>query len=441
MKLLAISPSEPHPSLYYLTKKKKMLNKSICIITLLFFSILATAQTQQITKNVAIFIHEGVELFDFAGPGEVFVAAGRQSPVINFNVYTVAATETQLTSQTFLKIIPNYSIDNCPKPDIIVLPGGATNIPLQNPKVIEWIKQANEQTDITLSVCTGAFLLGKAGLLEGLKATTHWGSINGLRKGYPNTEVLEDTKFVDNGKIVTSGGVSSGTEGSLHVVSRMAGKSTAQKVARYMEYNSWDGRIGLVEKENLFIRTFRKSGIEQAITVAETKPPFYGELSNLAEELLEHVQTKKAIPLIEYMVKKYPFAEGYELLGRAYKKMGKPAPVTEKEVRELLLAGRVSDVMEHLEKTKKQYPHWIMFDEANVNRIGYRFLSQEKLDRAIQVFELNAKAYPNSFNVWDSLAEGHLKAGHKDLAKKYYEKSLILNPENTNATKVLSSLN
>lgn len=203
-------------------------------ITLLFATALLLmsnhtfAQVQKEVKNVAIFVHEGVELFDFAGPGEVFVAAGRQSPVIDFNVYTVAATEDPITSQTFLKVIPNYSIDNCPKPDVIVLPGGATGIPLRNPDVLKWIKTANEDTDITLSVCTGAFLLAEVGLLDGLKATTHWGSIQGLKNNYPNTEVLENTKFVDNGKIVTSGGVSSGTEGSLHVVSRMAGKESHQ---------------------------------------------------------------------------------------------------------------------------------------------------------------------------------------------------------------------
>jgi transcriptional regulator GlxA family with amidase domain len=203
----------------------------LCLVAALEVSL---GQHSQDVKNVAIFIHQGVELFDFAGPGEVFVAASRQSPTIDFNVYTVAADPQEITSQTFLKVTPNYTLENCPDPDIIILPGGATGIPLRDQRVIDWIKAAHEQAEVTLSVCTGAFLLGKAELLEGLKATTHWGSIESLRRQYPNTEVLEETKFVDNGKIITSGGVSSGTEGSLHLVSRIAGKHTAEGVARYI---------------------------------------------------------------------------------------------------------------------------------------------------------------------------------------------------------------
>lgn len=417
-----------------------MLARIRLLIVFLFALHYGLAQPGQKVMNVAIFVHEGVELFDFAGPGEVFVSAGRESKVIDFNVYTVAATEEEVTSQTFLRINPNYSIDNCPRPDILVLPGGATSIPLRDPKVIEWIKAVNGDAEIMLSVCTGAFLLGKAGLLEGLKATTHWGSIDGLRNRYPNTEVLEDTKFMDNGRIVTSGGVSSGTEGSLHVVSRLAGKATAEKVARYMEYSSWDNRLGLIEKEHPFLTAVRDNGFEATRKEMGTEGVHYGEMINLAQELLEKGEAKKALPVLEHLSKEYPFYEPYECLGQAYRQLGKDTPPEQTGLVELITAGKTEPALAWYADNKKQFPDWLLFDEATVNILGYQLMGKGKMEDAIEIFTLNTKEYPNSFNVWDSLAEAYLKSGDQEKAKKYYKKSLVLNPENTNAEKMLSSM-
>lgn len=186
-------------------------------------------------KNVAVFIHEGVELLDFAGPTEVFAAADHGRA---YRVYTVAPESGPLTSQGVVSIIPEFTIDNCPKPDIIVLPGGNTGIALVNPRVIEWIKQASaDESTILMSVCTGAFLLADAGLLEGKRATTHWGSIDDLRREAPNTTVVNDARIVDNGRIITTAGVSAGIDGALHLVDRLLGREVAQRTARYMEYN------------------------------------------------------------------------------------------------------------------------------------------------------------------------------------------------------------
>jgi transcriptional regulator GlxA family with amidase domain len=201
----------------------------------------ARAPAQQSTKrggpmNVAIFVHEGVELLDFAGPGEVFAAADHGRA---FKVYTVAASPEPILSQRFVTVTPQYTIANCPRPDIIVLPGGQTNVPLGDPKVIAWIKKVAPETEVTLSVCTGAFLLAKAGLLDGVEATTHWGSIEDLRREAPKTIVRENRRFVDSGKVVTSAGVSAGLDGSLHVVARLLGRDTARETARYMEYK-WE---------------------------------------------------------------------------------------------------------------------------------------------------------------------------------------------------------
>ncbi|MBP3954426.1 DJ-1/PfpI family protein [Gemmata sp. G18] len=184
-------------------------------------------------KNVAIFVHDGVELLDFAGPGEVFAAAGSGRA---FKVFTVAAGAGPITSQGFLKVTPSYTFADCPKPDIIVLPGGATGNALKDERVVEWVKKASSNAEVTLSVCTGAFILGRAGLLDGKNATTHWASIERLKKEYPKTTVHADKRFVDNGKIVTSAGVSAGIDASLHVVEKLHGKEEAEKTARYMQY-------------------------------------------------------------------------------------------------------------------------------------------------------------------------------------------------------------
>lgn len=192
--------------------------------------------------KVAIFIHDGVELLDFAGPGEVFSAAG-------FSVFTVAPTDNIVTSQGFVRITPQYSIQNCPQPDIIVLPGGATNIPMENPQVIAWLKKAVPGTIVTLSVCTGAGLLSKAGFLDGKTATTFHNYIDELQEITPRAKVVRDTRFVDNGMIITTAGVSAGIDGALHVVEKLQGNHAARNVATYMEYDKWKPGEGLVIAE------------------------------------------------------------------------------------------------------------------------------------------------------------------------------------------------
>ena len=187
-------------------------------------------------RNVAIFVFQGMELLDFAGPAEVFQAAGPK-----FNVYTVAQSTEPVVSQRFVKIVPQYSIQNCPKSDLLVIPGGDTSAPLNSPDVSAWIKQVSEESEVTISVCTGAFILAKAGLLDDQPATTHWSQLGRLGKAAPNVQVRSKVRFVDAGKIVTTAGVSAGIDGALHVVDRLIGHTAAAFTARGMEYK-WDGR-------------------------------------------------------------------------------------------------------------------------------------------------------------------------------------------------------
>jgi transcriptional regulator GlxA family with amidase domain len=198
---------------------------------------IAAALQRRLT--VAIFIHDGVELLDFAGPGEVFSQSG-------FDVFTVGSTQDVITSQGFLKVTPQYSIKNCPKPDIIVLPGGATEIPMANAEVINWVKQSVPNTVITLSVCTGAGLLSKAGLLDGMTVTTFHNFIDALQRMTPKAKVVRNTRFVDNGSIVTTAGISAGIDGALHVVSKLKGREVAQAAADNMEYDKWISEEGLI---------------------------------------------------------------------------------------------------------------------------------------------------------------------------------------------------
>jgi transcriptional regulator GlxA family with amidase domain len=197
----------------------------------------AEGQEQKARLNVAIVVHEGVELLDFAGPGETFAAAAGGGGA--FNVYTVAPNSKPLTSQRFLSITPKYSIQDCPKPDILVIPGGNTYVLLSDQAFMAWVKKTVPETQITLSVCTGAMVLAECGLLDGLEATTHWSAIPGLKRKYDKVKVKENCRFVDNGKIVTAAGVSAGIDGALHVVARIRGFEAAKKTARYMEYK-WE---------------------------------------------------------------------------------------------------------------------------------------------------------------------------------------------------------
>ncbi len=205
-----------------------------------------------IDMNVAVFIYDGVEVLDFSGPAEVFaVSRGTDEEGTlrsKFNVYTVATSKDPIVSQGFLDIVPDYSIATCPRPDIIVLPGGDTGASRKDDNVIQWIKANADETQIIMSVCTGAFLMGDAGLLDGKTATTWHGRIDRLKADFPETEVLAGVRFVDNGNILTTAGVSAGIDGALHLVSRILGEASAEAAAAYMEYDKWQREDGFVVK-------------------------------------------------------------------------------------------------------------------------------------------------------------------------------------------------
>jgi transcriptional regulator GlxA family with amidase domain len=191
------------------------------------------------TRNVAIVLYDGVELLDFAGPGEVFDAAGMFGAIDGaraFRVYTVAASHEPLTSQRFLKVTPEFSFAEAPLPDIVVIPGGNSRRLLESADGMAWVKKTTSQAEITMTVCTGAFVLAKTGVMSGHDVTTHFGALDGLRRAVPDARVQAGRRYVDNGSFLTTAGVSAGIDGALHLVARLLGRGVADRTARYMEY-------------------------------------------------------------------------------------------------------------------------------------------------------------------------------------------------------------
>ncbi len=195
-------------------------------------------------SQVGILIFEDVEVLDFCGPFEVFSIttsegqSGDESQL--YVVHIFAETRELVRCRNGLLVQPHHSIHEHPALDIVVVPGGrGTRRERSNPHILDWIKVQHEQVDLMTSVCTGAFLLAANGLLDGKSATTHWASIDWLRDNHPAITVRDDQRFVDEGGIITSAGVSAGIDMALHVVERMHGPGVARQSARHMEYDGW----------------------------------------------------------------------------------------------------------------------------------------------------------------------------------------------------------
>ena len=189
------------------------------------------------TRNLAILIFEDVEVLDFCGPFEVFTVANRFTDPSAFSVFTVAEKPGPVLTRGCLSVNPHHRLADCPRPNLFLVPGGqGTRREMHNPTLINWIKARSQEAELVLSVCTGALLLAKAGLLDGLEATTHQGAIDLLRQVAPKTTVHADRRFVDNGRVICSAGIAAGIDMSLHVVGRLLGWEVAEKTARQMEY-------------------------------------------------------------------------------------------------------------------------------------------------------------------------------------------------------------
>lgn len=189
-------------------------------------------------RTVSILVFDDVEVLDFCGPFEVFSLAGRDRDPTPFNVILVAEKRQPVIARNGLSVNPDATIDDAPDSEIILVPGGYGTRPLmKNEAMIDWIKRSSEGAELVLSVCTGALLLGVAGLLDGLRATTHHAAHELLETTVPGCTVERDKRVVDNGRIVLSAGISAGIDMSFHVVARLLGKEAALSTAQWMEYD------------------------------------------------------------------------------------------------------------------------------------------------------------------------------------------------------------
>lgn len=195
-------------------------------------------------RRVGILIFEDVEVLDFCGPFEVFASAlkpgmaeGPDVPRL-FEVVLIAESRELVKAFGGLRVEPHVTIDDCPPLDLLLVPGGwGTRGLLANERLISWLREQAGAVELMTSVCTGASLLARAGLLDGKSATSHWGTIDWMREAYPAITMLDNRRVVDEGNIITSAGVSAGIDMALYLVGKLHGPETAAHIAHGMEYD------------------------------------------------------------------------------------------------------------------------------------------------------------------------------------------------------------
>jgi len=192
--------------------------------------------------RAGILLFNDIEVLDFCGPFEVFSVtrldeARRREQPSPFEVLLVAETMDPVTTAGGMQVLPMASFAGCPALDVLVVPGGmGTRREMLNPAVLDFVRAQAAGAGLVASVCTGALILGKAGLLSGLRATTHWRSLELLQELFPDVSVDSAAQVVDQGRIMTSAGIAAGIDLALLIVARRHGGAVARAAARHMEY-------------------------------------------------------------------------------------------------------------------------------------------------------------------------------------------------------------
>ena len=197
-------------------------------------------EEERAVNNVGLFLFDDVELLDFAGPYEVFSVTSELNDYTLFRVFTVSEDGGPVRTVNGLKVLPDFAFDNHPPIDILVIPGGVgTRKEMDKPSTVEWIRWNHDRAKITLSVCSGARILGRMGLLDGLEVTTHHEVFDDLRRIAPSVRLSSEARFVDNRRVLTAGGISAGIDAAFSIVDRLHGEDVANRTARYVEYGDW----------------------------------------------------------------------------------------------------------------------------------------------------------------------------------------------------------
>jgi transcriptional regulator GlxA family with amidase domain len=192
--------------------------------------------------RTAILVFPDVEVLDFCGPFEVFSVtrldeARRREEPSPFDVFLVAEMADPVRATGGLRVIPEHAFETCPPLDLLVVPGGwGTRREVDNARLVGWVRERAAAARLVMSVCTGSFVLGAAGLLAGKRATTHWKSLDRMRAAYPDVAVEDRLHWVDEGKVLTAAGISAGIDLALRVVARVCGEPVARATAEFMEY-------------------------------------------------------------------------------------------------------------------------------------------------------------------------------------------------------------
>jgi transcriptional regulator GlxA family with amidase domain len=189
-------------------------------------------------RNVAIVVFDEIEVLDFAGPFEVFSVAAAtmpRAPYAPFFTYTVGLTSRSVETYGGLTVTPRFSYQDCPEPDILIVPGGdGSRRLLTHDAFLAWVERQSSRAEVVASVCTGALALARAGVLAGRRATTHHGAFSRLQELEPTVTVVTDQRFVQDGRFWTSGGISAGIDMSLAIVESLLGAN--EPVVAEMEW-------------------------------------------------------------------------------------------------------------------------------------------------------------------------------------------------------------
>jgi transcriptional regulator GlxA family with amidase domain len=215
-------------------QRRHFLASSLTAMSVAKFSAAADETTRlplRKSTRVAFVLGKNANVIDTAGPWEVFQDTMIGDDHHPFEIYTVAPRRELVRMTGGLEIMPKYSLDDAPQPHVVVVPAQKSH-----DDTLRWLASVAPGTDVTLSVCTGAFQLGRAGLLKGQKATTHHQFFDNFAKEFPDVNLQRGLRFVDNGRIATAGGLTSGIDLALHIVERYAGRAVADATAAYMEY-------------------------------------------------------------------------------------------------------------------------------------------------------------------------------------------------------------
>lgn len=188
--------------------------------------------------KVGIYIYENAEVLDFSGPFEVFATASRfLKKSEQLEPFLISQEEKTVCARGGYKVLAQHNFKDAPLLDVLIVVGGVHTQELLKEEVLTWVKEQASRVKLVASVCTGAFILAQAGVLTNQKVTTHWEDIEDLQKSFPLLEVVGEKRWVDTGRLVTSGGISAGIDMSLHLVSKLISHELAQKTAKQMEFD------------------------------------------------------------------------------------------------------------------------------------------------------------------------------------------------------------